>query len=144
MDTGLTGLQSQFWFCLCKTWLDGCLLQISLSNKLFRPGINRNSASILWTCVWERELCLQLLLKRYNYVVYHNFFMHTLELEQLFTLILLFYLISLSAHEQHTQHVENLYFVHDLMHYLHGLRQRVPKRTRWKWAFIRWLWNTSG
>lgn len=54
IKVSLTGLQSQFWFCLCKTWLEGCRLQISLSNKLFRPGINRNSASILWTCVRER------------------------------------------------------------------------------------------
>lgn len=137
MDTSLTGLQSQFWFCLCKTWLDGCLLQISLSNKLLRPGINRNSASILWTYVRDRKW-----VKFSNITIiislYWKFGGISIKPEQMF------YLISLSAHEQHTQHVENLHLVHDLMHYLHGLRQRVSKRTWRKWAFIRWLWKTSG
>lgn len=50
----LTGLQSQFWLCPCRTRADAeCFLQISLSNKLLRPGISLNSAIILWT--WKRR-----------------------------------------------------------------------------------------
>lgn len=54
---GRTGLQSQFSFCPCTTWLEAVnFLQISLSNRLLSPGMRRNSASILWTCRGETTL----------------------------------------------------------------------------------------
>lgn len=61
----LTGLQSQFWLCPCRTRADAeCFLQISLSNKLLRPGISLNSAIILWT--WKRREGRIHLIYRYN------------------------------------------------------------------------------
>lgn len=46
-----TGLQSQFSFWPCTTWLEVVyFLQMSLSNRLLRPGMSLNSANILWTC----------------------------------------------------------------------------------------------
>lgn len=51
-----TGLQSQFSFWPCTTWLEVVyFLQMSLSNRLLRPGMSRNSANILWTCSKSKQ-----------------------------------------------------------------------------------------
>lgn len=127
-----TGLQSQFSFWPCTTWLEAVyFLHISLSNRLFSPGMRRNSANILWTCgekqrgQWRIKLhssCTQYSSKR-------SMFLDPSK-----------YLVPLSAHEKHTQHVKHLHFVHDLMNDFHGLGQSVSERAGGQGALIWWLW----
>lgn len=123
-----TGLQSQFSFWLCTTWLDAVyFLQMSLSNRLLSPGMRRKSASILWTYENDEEEWDEARPRRGAGHVW----LRTAE----------WYLVPLSAHQEDAEHVQNLHLVHDLVDGLHGLGQPVSQRAGGQRTLVWWLWR---